>query len=310
MKKRYITNFEVPIPYVSKDERKILKQGLNGAAYGRDILNFIAVLEQIPEIDLNIFFHNLRSLKVCRSDPWFSTYKARNCGNVKAAYCAKTNKIYIDDLSNDIDLYHELLHSASTLVDYEKDEILCGLSQRTRYGRINIGTVLNEGYTNLLVSRYFERDNLYYNLINETIADIIEEVVGRELMLKSYFTADLGPIINELAKYAPKEQILRFLENSKSIKTYKLCSRDSHLLFSIYLKKMIEKWINGKLSSDEYITKLVNYFYNLGIDYFDEYCKGMIGTNLSIQVLAQIKQRSEENRKTFIKHIAMNFQNR
>ncbi|MBE6138530.1 MAG: hypothetical protein E7173_02150 [Firmicutes bacterium] len=310
-KMRYIETSSVSMPKVLDDERKILMERVRTTPCHDEMLNFISILGPKNGIDLNIFFHNLRSLRILKNDPWFRAYKARNFNKVKAAYNTVANEIHYDDLSSSTDMDHEFLHAASTLVDYKNEQILCGFNQVTWDKRINIGQTLNEGYTHLLVKRYFVEDDLFFgSSIQVKIAEIIEEIVGPQLMLKSYFSVDLGSVINGLVKYGSKEQILKFLENNKPLKTGKLCRRDSHLLFSLYLKNTLDRLMNKDISFDTYTTKLANYFYVLGINYFDDYCKSMLGRDLSIEILAKIKQRSLSDRNVFIKQMTTRFQNR
>ncbi len=92
-------------------------------------------------------------------------------------------------------LYHELLHMTSSYI--HKNKGVSGFLNEIRapFYRTNIGSLLNEGYTEILTKRYFKcTDNVYYKKEVE-LARRIEEFIGREEMEKAYFAGDLNYII-------------------------------------------------------------------------------------------------------------------
>ena len=92
-------------------------------------------------------------------------------------------------------LYHELLHMASSYNHKEKDVSGFLNEIKTTFSTIKIGSILNEGYTELLTKRYFKcTDNEYYKK-EVLLASRIEEFIGREEMEKAYFEGNLNYII-------------------------------------------------------------------------------------------------------------------
>ena len=66
---------------------------------------------------------------------------------------------------------------------------------KTPFSKTEIGSLLNEGYTELLTKRYFKcTDNEYYKK-EVLLASRIEEFIGREEMEKAYFEGNINYII-------------------------------------------------------------------------------------------------------------------
>lgn len=115
-----------------------------------------------------------------------------------------------------INLYHELLHMSSTIVDKEEKwhiQVLVKL-ERTIY---SIGVALDDGYTELLLYRFFNIDKQYvsYNY-EKSIAQIIENIISKDKMTSLYFGADLYSLCSELKKYNSQENIEKFLTDLDS----------------------------------------------------------------------------------------------
>ena len=106
-------------------------------------------------------------------------------------------------------LYHELLHMASSYNHKEKDVSGFLNEIKTTFSTIKIGSILNEGYTELLTKRYFKcTDNEYYKK-EVILASRIEEFIGREEMEHAYFEGNLDYIIerfNEVLNKIPKSK--------------------------------------------------------------------------------------------------------
>ena len=91
--------------------------------------------------------------------------------------------------------------------------MFCGFYQNS--GTYDIGNGINEGYTELLARRYFEKDSGYYD--DEVIlASLIEELITKDKMEQLYFYADLKGLITQLNQYADKSSVNRFILNFDS----------------------------------------------------------------------------------------------
>ena len=82
---------------------------------------------------------------------------------------------------------------ASTI--FQDGIIYSGLSEQ------NIGIGLNEGYTELLAKRYFDKSNNNGYIFETQIAKLLELIIGQEKMESYYFNANLYGLIEELRKY-------------------------------------------------------------------------------------------------------------
>lgn len=112
-----------------------------------------------------------------------------------------------------MNLYHELLHMASTIID--GNMIFSGFCQ---IGEINIGVAIDEAYTEILLHRYFGSNDEYLSYDYEVaIITLIEAIVGQNKMTSLYFNANLYDLVQELEKYNTKENILMFLDNLDSV---------------------------------------------------------------------------------------------
>lgn len=148
-------------------------------------------------------------------------------------------------------LIHELLHMAST-IEIE-DGILTGFEMPYL-----LGLSLNEGYTEYLTEKYFTKGMEYVksSSINLFLAKGIENIIGAEKMQEHFFNADLNGLINELSKYATREEIIRLLF---LIDRQGRLMRESKDLYSIIeeiaklnAKRLIKDLEQGIISYDEY----------------------------------------------------------
>ena len=66
---------------------------------------------------------------------------------------------------------------------------------KSSFSTIEIGSILNEGYIELLTKRYFKCSNNEYYKKEVILASKIEEFIGKEEMERAYFEGDLNYII-------------------------------------------------------------------------------------------------------------------
>ena len=135
------------------------------------------------------------------------------------------------------------------------------------------GQGLNEGYTELLNRRYFniQFDNPY--IIETKIAQLLEKILGTDVMEKAYFEANFDLIINELSIYMDLKDINEFRDNIDCINRLKLDIYDKDFrikkekvqnytnlvykfLFQLFIKKI------GALDSNDYEDFISEFSYD------------------------------------------------
>lgn len=148
-------------------------------------------------------------------------------------------------------IFHELMHRL-TLRKWE-DYISCGF-HLYKLDHVDgksivysIGEGINEAYTQLLTLKYFSHlgAGSAYPLIID-LAIFLEKVLGREIMERCFFNADLDSLIKEIAKYSSLQEAVNFIKYFDILldKTYKSDRKiDTVLAGKIYstLLKMIAK---------------------------------------------------------------------
>lgn len=170
---------------------------------------FINELENsLPTVNLSAFYGNVQNIefKICKN-----TFNNENDAAFKIVFTKNGQKSVITFYSNNVsrDIWHEFLHLSTSrlVIDYEfiGFEQLC-FGEKEYY----IGRGLNEGYTEVLCGKYFKKHGAQATsyLLLQTIAQIIEIIVGHENMEKWYFESNFLALVNELKNYADKEEIL------------------------------------------------------------------------------------------------------
>lgn len=195
------------------------------------IVNFIKILEDNFDYEtLSHLYNNISSLDIKVS--LLSNKNILNkiiAPNVLATYSPGKNKIVFNGKSNvNNSIYHELFHMATSFKI--KEVIFVGFSQQFMKGN-NIegyGVGFNEGYTDLLANRYFNKIISYD--IEAEIAEQIENIVGRKVMEKLYLKADLKSLISELSKYSSLEEINDFINNVDMICLNKYINKNKVLM--------------------------------------------------------------------------------
>ena len=130
---------------------------------------------------------------------------------VLGSYRSDKNTIKVVDETDESTIFHELFHLASSYYDSKTKMSYCGFHQINMITIYNVGRGINEGYTQLLTNRY-SKGNPYSYSEETRIASIIENVIGKENMQKHYFMGNLKGLIDELAKYISKEEIMKFIQ--------------------------------------------------------------------------------------------------
>ena len=157
---------------------------------------YIFSLKLLQNVDINNlrnFIHSIpkTTIHYCPSKEVFPVTGIYNKAN-------NTIEIYKD--KNNITLYHELLHVASTSYIYN------AIGFKALINGISIGKGLNEGYTELLNNRFFNAKSKSY-LYLQKLTKLIEKFYqNKEEMTEDYFNADILRLFGELIKSMSIEQ--------------------------------------------------------------------------------------------------------
>lgn len=222
---------------------------INYDRFEEDIEEFVRKFEYIltnviDGIDLNLFYNHINSLvfeKDLSNDNGLIDYEG--------VYSLKSNKVIYQNLCPTV-IGHELFHMASSIIDGDREYI--GFMQVIVGGEMGIGIGLNEGYTQTLTERYVEKENYSRYPLSQFFVKKIEEIVGKEVMEKLYFKADLEGLIRVLEKYNTRDNILRFINILDVVTTYE----------KIYNSDMVDK-------------KVIQYFFKLA---FRDMCNFLFWT--------------------------------
>lgn len=264
-KEKSLKNVTVKLPkeITSKKEKRNeeYRQALK-----EDVSFFTARMEEkLPHVDLSLLKENLKDLSI-EEKKGFGIRNLIMGTIIVGKYNVKSNKITVIKGHHQESIHHELLHTASSIVD--ENTLFSGFSQ----GRIGkksfyIGDGLNEGYTSLLEERYFSdvHNPEYSYLIERSFAKMVEGIVGKDEMESYYFKGDLYHLVENLSQYDSQENILRFLKNLDIISNhlgtdessiYKQACQQSLLeanqfLLQAYLSKILPDVENGVLSTED-----------------------------------------------------------
>ena len=117
---------------------------------------------------------------------------------------------------------HELLHLSSSYYDEENEIGYSGFGQTHK--KVSVGRGLNEGYTELLASRIYNKKQKAESYKKEVqIARLFEFFFDNPKdMEKYYFNHDLPGFIHHMENFAPREEIIKILLQVDNIDTYDL----------------------------------------------------------------------------------------
>ena len=227
--------------------------------------NFIHVVtENFDDSNLTLLKNNLQTLRI-----------------IPASFLSKTtiqgyesfhNVILFKEEENLNAIYHELFHLSSSLSLGDKS--YSGFYEYSKSDSFEIGYGLNEGYTQLLTTRYFKDVPKAY-VFEMNIAYLLEKLTGTDNLANMYFNANLKSLITFLTKYASYEEVMLFITSLDFIvecetnkKTKRIISRKK-VLESIsyvidFLVKVFAVELNEYLSNEdvnnEFIANKINDF--------------------------------------------------
>lgn len=180
---------------------------------------FLKVTQKLKEENTEIFIFASELLKhvklknmrnFMKSAPFITIHQRpleeaeRSNGRIKVgSYIleSKDVEIYLD--SNNSTLYHELLHAASSDFTYN----VSGFNIYLESGE-SLGKGLNEGYTELLNKRFFDKKSKSYIRLQK-LAELIELFYeNKEDMVTDYFNADIFGLVGELLKSMTLEEAI------------------------------------------------------------------------------------------------------
>lgn len=176
---------------------RILKHSrISESSFAYYIEEFIETIRESGSLyDFDLLIRNLRKLKIVLVP------ELEN--NNMAVYDATYNVIYIDENYLDrIDeiIYHELFHMSSS---YKK-----GKEHFLGFRNNFLFNYFNEGYTEVLTKRYFGKNSkeMHY-LLEMVVAEMLEKVIGKDIMERLYSRADSLGLLVEFAKYTETPEI-------------------------------------------------------------------------------------------------------
>lgn len=191
--------------------------------------DFVKVMQKnFDEEALQSLYHNLKTLKIkyMKENPKHPT-------KLEGSYKVFFNTIYVKRSAYEDALYHELLHVASRRK--HKRTVYSGFHV---VNDSSIGYSLNEGYTDALTRRLFNKNETYN--YESLVSLALEEIIGKKIMGKFYLNGDVHSLINELSKYKDIDSIESFLVYTDLVTTRYIT--ENHIE---YKKRLIEGMKNS-----------------------------------------------------------------
>jgi hypothetical protein len=240
--------------------------------------------EEMPEEDLKNMYNNLHNLKIQESNiklilltllfrltgakgvvgGYFSPKITRSIIVAYTPNGEKTvHKLFKSQsaITLEGEYSHELLHLSSMIKRGLKSCIGFNHRYTAPYANVSIGMGINEGYTDLLNERFFGvvNDKGIYECF-KIISGVVEDVIGKDKMMKLYFSANLNGLIYELAKYSSHEEAKAFIVNCDLFfKKPFLIKKIIDYLYGILKNKLeIEKDENAKEKLEMFKEKMTH----------------------------------------------------
>lgn len=272
-KPKNIKQVKLP-PELTKEYNEIDINNKASQKFSESLKHFVEVMtKNFPDHDLTNLYNNINTLAI--SDKKNIIQKIIQKREVVGVYETKKNKIIVYENSKPTTIFHELLHMASST--HKDDIIYSGFRQASiKLNGTSIGRGINEGYTELLCSRYFHKDEeLSYSYIYETfVAEKLEQIVGQEKMMSLYLNANLLGLINELKHYTTEEDIMKFISSTDFIikhlgdKKLKLFEKNmitnslqniNKFIIETYIKKLSLEYQQHKITYEQMIQDEVEF---------------------------------------------------
>lgn len=242
------------------------------------------IKKNISEENLNLYYNNINNLTIKAHSKIDLNLIVNPCDGY---YQVDKNILFVHD-KNSIDSFnHEMLHMASSYFDLNDDYCYVGFSQNGK--DFEIGISLNEGYTELLNTRFFnieEETDYEYDVL---IAFLVERIVGKDKMQKLYFNANLYDLVKELEVYSSRKETITFIKALDFIHNYIHYAILKNKEMATILLPKIEKYLKStyvnKLNDDIKNNKISR---DTAIEYYIEFCRVLNSANKYIP--KEIKQ--------------------
>lgn len=256
-------NYKISIPPIVRQRYFELDfNKLKNLYLGNSIIEFVNLMTDKFSSDYLInFYNNINNLSVIKSTEPYS---------IVSTYDAISNTIEIVINST---IYHELFHMAST--KYIGNISYSGFSQLDiNTENSDIGTAINEGYTQLLAERYFKKAKAGGYKYEQSISKSLEVVIGKEKMENLYLDANLPGLIEELKQYAKEDEIKDFIISSDFCHKYKtnkkeelskkemfeICLKKTYkFLVIIYVRKLKNLLLRNDITKEQFINDFKEY---------------------------------------------------
>ncbi|MDD3341055.1 MAG: hypothetical protein PHN72_02495 [Bacilli bacterium] len=196
-------------------------------------------------------YYNLKTAKVTRKIKLLSN-------DIIGNYNSKNNEIKYSVKSA---LGHEFLHLASSLYDFIKKIEYSGFLQRTEKGSVGYG--INEGYTELLNSKIYNKDGKIKSYKTQAkIARILEFFFDDPKDMEAlYFNFNLPGLIYQLETYAKREEVIKLILDVDSIHSFSSCyGNPVSIYLSIKTQIKLYNWFSAQTKDPvklEELRKLV-----------------------------------------------------
>ena len=171
----------------------------NGFYIPNEIEDLVIKIEKnIPKKNLYNLYNNLKNVQVKKDVSLLLL-------GIKGKYNSKQNTLSYS-LSNYIE--HELIHLASSYYNKEKNFWHSGFINYS--SKIFFAKALNEGYTDLITRRIFNKKTKFYDE-EVRLVEFIELLFDNTKLQTYYFNNDITAFINTMCKYMNKEEALSFI---------------------------------------------------------------------------------------------------
>lgn len=190
--------------------------------FGEEIVKFVDVMNNnFSAPNLIMLYNNINELEIKKLH--FNDQKERlkniifgkgKTSQTAASYSEYLNRISISENGALVHLPHELFHLSSSFYDEGNRIYYSGFRQRAASDVKTIGEGFNEGYTELMVAKYFDKNKLSNDVCYQylfEIANNIETIVGKDKTEHFYLTANLKGLVDELTQYVSHDDVMKFI---------------------------------------------------------------------------------------------------
>ena len=136
-------------------------------------------------------------------------------------------------------LYHELFHAFTSW--REDSAIGCGFYQEDL--GYNIGSSLDEGYTDLLFKDIFNNEINY--TVEANIANKLQLILTKEKMQEMYTSNNLIDIVEFLSQYSSKQESVSFIILMDKLDKYNYENKKTIRLMNILSNYLVDVYINA-----------------------------------------------------------------